>query len=676
MKVGTKNLLNSSIYFILISFLGILNLILLRIVEFLIINYYHIHEISLKNLFKNSINLDIHFGVTFSAIMIIPTVLIASKFPSFSFRFYKSLWLIIIFLSITFTHFFISSEYLITNIIFDFSWEEIKHIIFIEGGTQNSLIWTLYFILPISIFCFKKIKQKETYLKWTKFIVIPIYTLLTLIVLINHKHYYKSSLKFDNQYDFFIGNNKLTHFLLSVKHSLDQVERFNMKEVNKAIKLYQKENKQKTYSSTKFPLLRTDTIDNVLGDYFTKSKQAPNIVMIVAEGLGSSFAGLHKTSEHVLPYIDTLAMQGLYWENFLSNCHRTFGVFPNVLGSLTPGITDRGFINYNGEDKIGKRYPSHNSLIKELKNNHYFTSFFYGGWGDFDSYSSFLKDEGIDLFVDQSRFDSLMYLAPWKRKPSGFYWGYDDRALFNQWFDYTKKHKINQPYLSIYLTLNMHEPFNIASSNYYSTQFINRRLKTLKLKSDYFLKKDKYTLGSLFYFEDALRTFINNYKKRADFKNTIFIIFGDHYSLISYLNNPLGVYHVPMLIYSPLLKKNAVFKGVSTHLDISPTLLSLLKGNYGLKVNKTSHWLGSELNTSTKFSCNQVVPLSLYSNVYPTFIYKDYFLTQDGVYKIGKELNATLVTDEKIIKKVRKIADNFKLVDKYVCEKDRIWRGK
>jgi hypothetical protein len=31
---------------------------------------------------------------------------------------------------------------------------------------------------------------------------------------------------------------------------------------------------------------------------------------------------------------------------------------------------------------------------------------------------------------------------------------------------------------------------------------------------------------------------------------------------------------------------------------------------------------------------------------------------------------------EKIIKKVRKIADNFKLVDKYVCEKDRIWRGK
>jgi len=287
-----------------------------------------------------------------------------------------------------------------------------------------------------------------------------------------------------------------------------------------------------------------------------------------------------------------------------------------------------------------------------------------------------LKDQEIDLFTDQSRFDSLKYKAPWKRKPSGFYWGYDDQALFNQWFDYTKCHKIHQPYLSIYLTLNMHEPYNIAASKYYTPHFIKNRLNKLKLKHSYFIKKDNYTLGSLFYFEDALRTFINSYKKRADFKNTIFIIFGDHYSLISYLNNPLGVYHVPMLIYSPLLKKKAVFKGVSTHLDIAPTLLALLKGNYGLKLNETSHWLGSELNTSKKFTCNQVVPLSLYSNVYPTFIYRDYFSTQDGIYKMEKDLNATLVTDLKIIKKVRKIEASFKLIDKYVCEKDRIWKGK
>jgi len=242
MNVGTKSLLNSIIYFIFISFWGIFHLILIRVVEFLLIQFYHIHTISLKNLLKNSINLDIHFGLTFSAILFIPTLLIAIKFSRFSFRFYKTIWLIIIFLSIIFTHFFISSEYLITNIIFDFSWEEIKHIILIEGGTQNSLIWILYIILPISIFCFNKIKQKETYLKWTKFIVIPIYTLLILIILINHKHYYKSSLKFDNQYDFFIGNNKLTHFLLSIKNSLDQAEQFKMKEVTRAIKLYQKEN--------------------------------------------------------------------------------------------------------------------------------------------------------------------------------------------------------------------------------------------------------------------------------------------------------------------------------------------------------------------------------------------------------------------------------------------------
>ena len=222
----------------------------------------------------------------------------------------------------------------------------------------------------------------------------------------------------------------------------------------------------------------------------------------------------------------------------------------------------------------------------------------------------------------------------------------------------------------------MHEPYNIASNKYYENKFIKNRLKSLKLKSDYFTKKDNYTLGSLFYFEDALRSFINDYKKRSDYDNTIFIIFGDHYSLVSFLNSPLGIYHVPMVVYSPLLKKRDVFKGVSTHLDITPSLLALLKGNFGLKISEQNHWLGSGLDTSKVFRCNRVAPFNLYSVDYPKFLYHDYFLTQDGVYKVSKELKATIVTDPKIIKKVNQFANRFKLIDKYVCEKDKIWKDR
>ena len=671
-----KNILLKSIYFALVTFTGIFFLIMIRFIEFILINVYNIQEISTKILFKDSINLDIHFGLTISTLLLFPYLLSVNKFPIFVTRFYKFIWTCIIIITICFTHFFISSEYLLTNVIFDFSWEEIKHVITIEGGTNNYFIWIFYLLIPIAFFVFHKLKMKPIYSKYFKISVLSFYFVLIFAVLINHKHYYKSSIKFNNQYEFYLANNKITHFLLSVKRSIENQNTLNLNEVKSAIKTFQKENTQFQYTSKKFPFLRTDSIKNVLGEYFIKSDKAPNIVMIVAEGLGGSIAGNHPASEHVLPYIDTLAMNGLYWQNFLSNCYRTFGVFPNVLGSLTPGTIDRGFINFNGEEKISKRYPLHNSLIKELKRNNYFTSFFYGGWGEFDSYSNFLKEQKIDLFVDQSKFDSSKYLAPWKRKPGGFYLGYDDFALFNQWFDYTKKHKINQPYLNIYLTLNMHEPYNMASKKYYNENFIKNRLKGLKLKTDYFTNKDKFTLGSMFYFEDALRIFMNNYKKRPDYENTIFMIFGDHYSLISHLNNPIGVYHVPMIIYSPLLKTNKVFKGVSTHLDIAPSILALLQGNFGIKISKAKPWIGKGLDTSTSFKCDHITPLSLYSGEHPTFIYKDYFLTQDGVYKLSDDLKATLVHDKKIIKKVNAMANKFKMIDKYVCEKDKIWKGR
>ena len=674
--MNIQNIIRHSVYYIIITFLSILSLVLIRIFEYTLINYYEIQEISSKILFEGSINLDVYFGIAFSSFLLIPCVLLAQKFSKWSLSIYKIIWVIILIITSCLTHFFISSEYLLTNVIFEFSIEEIEHIISIEGGSKNSLIWCIYLIIPLAIFFLFKIKIKDKYSKWTRYSVLSLYFILLLVIIKNHKHYYKSSVKFDSQYDFYIANNKITHFLLSIKKSSENEDALNSKDLMVGIKDFQLENSQSTYESLEYPLLKSNNYQNVLGNYFKKSNTPPNIVIIVAESLGSSIAGLHKTSEHLLPYIDTLAMEGLYWENFLSNCCRTYGVLPNVLGSLTSGTLERGFVNYNGDEKLGKRYPSHNSLIKELKKNNYFTSFFYGGWGEFDSYSYFLKDQGIDLFTDQSQFDSTKYLAPWKRKPTGFYWGYDDKALFRQWFDYTKKHKLNQPYLSIYMTLNMHEPYNIATSKYYENQFIKKRLKSLKLKSDYFTKKDNYTLGSLFYFEDALRSFINDYKKRSDYDNTIFIIFGDHYSLVSFLNSPLGIYHVPMVVYSPLLKKRDVFKGVSTHLDITPSLLALLKGNFGLKVSEQNHWLGSGLDTSKVFRCNTIAPFNLYSVDFPKFLFHDYFLTQDGVYKVSKDLKATIVRDPKIIKKVNQFANRFKLIDKYVCEKDKIWKDR
>lgn len=88
---------------------------------------------------------------------------------------------------------------------------------------------------------------------------------------------------------------------------------------------------------------------------------------------------------------------------------------------------------------------------------------------------------------------------------------------------------------------------------------------------------------------------------------------------MSSLNSPLGIYHVPLIIYSPLIKEHAIFKGVSTHLDIAPSLIALLQGNFGLQFSEQKQWLGQGLDTCKSFRCDRIAPLNLYSSDYPTF---------------------------------------------------------
>lgn len=670
-----QKIYQNSIDYILITFFSICFLALIRFMEFLIIGYYGIHDVFVKTLFENSINLDAYFSIVLSVIFIVPYQLLSLKYPKLSLILYKITWIFTILITICLTHFFISGEYLLSNVIFQFSFQEIWHIATIESETNHKLIWFMYFIIPISVYLFFFLKNPQRLNKWIKIAIIGIYIIAVFVASINYKYFYKPSYKFSSQFEFYISNNKITHFVKSVIKPKQYESDLNSKDLVIAIQNFHSVCKDFDFESSTYPLLHNESYENVLGKYFKTSAKAPNVVFIISEGLGSAFAGLHPSTCHLLPFVDSLASNGLYWENFLSNCCRTYGVLPNVFGSLISGTLERGFVNYNGEELYGKRYPNNNSLIKELKRNNYFTSFFYGGWGAFDSYQNFLEDQKIDLFIDQSKIDSVKYIAPWKRTPEGFYWGYDDKALFNQWFDYEEKNKVIQPYLSIYMTLNMHEPYNICPQKYYEDQFVKSRLKKLKLENSPFKNKDNYTLGSLFFYEDALRDFFNEYKKRDDYNNTIFIIFGDHYSLMSFLNNPLGIYHVPLIIYSPLIKEHAIFKGVSTHLDIAPSLIALLQGNYGLNFNNEKQWLGTGLDTSSTFRCNRIAPFNLYSSDYPHFLYHDYFLTQDAVIKISDGLSSEVVTDTAIINMVNKFARDFKAIDNYVCKKDKIWRN-
>ena len=92
-----------------------------------------------------------------------------------------------------------------------------------------------------------------------------------------------------------------------------------------------------------------------------------------------------------------------------------------------------------------------------------------------------------------------------------------------------------------------------------------------------------------------------NIKREMTLKNTIFIITGDHRMAEIPVVSKIDKFHVPLIIYSQMLKQKEIFESVSSHLDIAPTLLAFLKANYGVNVPPTVHWLGEGIDVNKSF---------------------------------------------------------------------------
>ena len=160
-----------------------------------------------------------------------------------------------------------------------------------------------------------------------------------------------------------------------------------------AVNIYNTSTEDNSYTSKEeYPLVQGTIIENVLGDYFELKEEKPNIVFIMVEGLGRDFVGEGAEFGGFTPFLDSLTTKSLYWENFLSNTGRTFGVLPSLLGSLPFGKS--GFMEL-------EEYPNKLTMFSVLKNNGYHTSFYQGTNSSFDKVDRFLNSENVDFILDK-----------------------------------------------------------------------------------------------------------------------------------------------------------------------------------------------------------------------------------------------------------------------------------
>lgn len=410
-----------------------------------------------------------------------------------------------------------------------------------------------------------------------------------------------------------------------------------------------------------YPLLKPfQNSKDVLSPFFNIQAEKPNIVIIIVEGLGGEFVGKN-TYRGFTPFLDSLITKSLYWENFVSNAGRTFGVLPSLLGSLPYG--EKGFLELNP-------LPSHFSLISVLKANDYTTSFYSGDNSSFDRKINFLEYNEIDHIIDENMYGPEYVKT--ESNAGGFSWGYPDREMFKKTLSELDGKKM--PRLDIVMTLTNHEPFEFPSKPSYLSK-VDSILNSNQLfgvnKEEILAYKDIF--ASLLYTDNSLEFFMNEYAKRPEYNNTIFIITGDHRLIPIAQKDKLCRYHVPLLIYSPLLKKAEKFKSISSHWDVTPSLLSFLMNNYKLNKLKEISWMSQGLDTAKQFRNIHQIPLMRYKGGISDFIYKDYFYAEGELFKINENFGTNKVNEPELLKIAADSLLEFKKLNGYLTKKNRIF---
>lgn len=530
------------------------------------------------------------------------------------------------------------SQYFITTLVplgadlWSYSLADIKQTVGAAGGIQTPMIITLVVLLALIIAAFIFLPRRIKLNGWIAFLFLVLFSLASFTKgpeLINE---WMPGQEYSNN----LSTNKSWYFLhASYKHFFPATEEMDIYSNNYSGDFSTSADdaslsKIDYVDEKNFPFLhRVDSSKDVLSPFLITSPQAPNIVIVLVEGLGRAFANKGAYLGNFTPFIDSLSDKSLYWENFLSEGGRTFAALPSVLSSLP--FAKSGFT------ELGVSMPKHLSLLNLLQRNGYHTSFYYGGDSHFDNMDVFMQKNTINAINDEKTFP-----AGYTKMPSrdGFSWGYGDKELFRRYFETKKEAK--QPYLSVLLTVSTHNPFFINDQDVYLERF-ETRMTELGFSDD--VKKQnrnyKEQFASILFADDAVRNFINEYKQRPDFANTVFLITGDHRLPEIPMSSKIDRYHVPLLIYSPLLKRAAKFSSVSTHFDITPSLLAWLQKSYRLQIPDTVGWVGTGLDTTRQFRNVHAYPVMQTKTDLIDFVMGNYMLNGNDLFSISNTMDLT-----------------------------------
>ena len=287
-----------------------------------------------------------------------------------------------------------------------------------------------------------------------------------------------------------------------------------------------------------------------------KTLPIKNVVVILMESFAGHSVGALGRPGNVTPYFDNLAKEGLLFERFFSNgthTHQgmfaTMACFPNLPGFEYLMQTPEGSHKLSG-------------LPELLSARKYDDVYVYNGDFAWDNQSGFFSNQGMTTFVGRNDFVNPVFSDPT--------WGVSDQDMFNRGLEELKKREGKEPFYALLQTLSNHTPYALP------TPLPVERVTDRGSLNEH--------LTAMRYSDWALGQFFEKARKEPYFKETLFVIVGDHgfgnEQQISEMD--LGRFNVPLLLIGPGIQEKfgARVDTVGTQIDIVPTIMGRLGGEF------------------------------------------------------------------------------------------------
>ncbi|TRO23073.1 LTA synthase family protein [Ectopseudomonas mendocina] len=279
-----------------------------------------------------------------------------------------------------------------------------------------------------------------------------------------------------------------------------------------------------------------------------------NVVVILMESFAGHYVGALGAGGDITPNFDRLTKEGLLFTRYFSNgthTHQgmfaTMACFPNLPGFEYLMQSPEGSHDFSG-------------LPQLLGDRGFDDLYVYNGDFGWDNQKGFFGNQGMSHFIGRNDYVDPVFSDPT--------WGVSDQDMFDRADQELRKLDRQRPFYALLQTLSNHTPYALPDP-----------LPVEPVSG--FGSNDEH-LTAMRYSDWALGQFFEKARKAPYFKDTMFVIVGDHgFGSPEQLSDiDLYRFHVPLLVIAPGVQEQFGTRNdiAGTQLDIVPTIMGRLGG--------------------------------------------------------------------------------------------------